>query len=81
MLKEFKFLSSPIDRVYYFTAGFNAASMVLYYNGDMDDMSIHAMIYQMKVQYDNFIVGDLIRLKMECEMNMHLQGISILNER
>jgi hypothetical protein len=81
MLKEFKFLSSPIDRVYYFTAGFNAASMVLYYSGDMDDMSIHAMIYQMKVQYDNFIVGDLIRLKMECEMNMHLQGVSILNER
>jgi len=81
MLREFKFLSKPIDRVFYFTVGFNSTNLVLYYNGDMDEMSIHAMIYQMKVQYDNFIVGDLIRLKMECEMNMHLQGISILNER
>jgi hypothetical protein len=35
----------------------------------------------MRVEYNDFIVGDLIRAKMECEMNMHLQGISILNER
>jgi hypothetical protein len=81
MLKEFKFLSNPIDRVFYFTVGFNSANLVLYYNGDMDDMSIHAIIYHMRVEYDNFIVGDLIRAKMECEMNQHLQGISILNER
>ncbi len=81
MLKEFKFLSNPIDRVFYFTVGFNAASLVLYYNGDMDDMSIEAIIYHMMVDYNDFIVGDLIRAKMECEMNQHLQGISILNER
>jgi hypothetical protein len=81
MLREFKFLTNPIDRVFYFTVGFNAASLVLYYNGDMDDMSIEAIIYHMMVEYNDFIVGDLIRAKMECEMNQHLQGISILNER
>lgn len=81
MLREFKFLTNPIDRVFYFTVGFNAANLVLYYSGDMDDMSIQGIIYHMKVEYDDFIVGDLIRLKMECEMNQHLQGISILNER
>ena len=81
MLKDFKFLSSPIDRVYYFTAGFNAASLVLYYSGDMDEMSIYAIINHFQQEYNGFIIGDLIRLKMECEMNMHLQGISILNER
>ena len=81
MLKDFKFLSNPIDRVYYFTAGFNAASLVLYYSGDMDDMSIHAMIYHFQEEYNGFIIGNLIRAKMECEMNIHLQGISILNER
>jgi hypothetical protein len=81
MLREFKFLTNPIDRVFYFTVGFNAARLVLYYNGDMDDMSIEAIIYHMMVEYNDFIVGDLIRAKMECEMNQHLQGISILNER
>jgi hypothetical protein len=81
MLREFKFLTNPIDRVFYFTVGFNNANLALYYNGDMDDMSIEAIIYHMMVEYNDFIVGDLIRLKMECEMNMHLQGILILNER
>ena len=81
MLRDFKFLSKPIDRVFYFTAGFNAANLVLYYNGDMDDNSIHAMINHISVEYNGFIIGNLIRAKMECEMNMHLQGISILNER
>lgn len=81
MLRDFKFLTNPIDRVFYFTVGFNAANLVLYYSGDMDDMSIQGIIHHMKVEYDDFIVGDLIRLKMECEMNQHLQGISILNER
>jgi len=81
MLREFKFLTNPIDRVFYFTVGFNSANLVLYYNGDMDDMSIEAIIYHMMVEYNDFIVGDLIRAKMECEMNQHLQGISILNER
>lgn len=78
---NFKFLTNPIDRVFYFTVGFNCASLMLLYNGDMDDMSIQAIIHHMRVQYDNFIVGDLIRIKMECEINQHLQGISILLER
>ena len=52
-----------------------------YYNGDMDDMSIEAIIHHFQEEYNGFIIGDLIRAKMECEMNMHLQGISILNER
>lgn len=81
MLKEFKFLSNPIDRVYYFTAGFNNANLVLHYNGDMDEMSIYAIINHFQQEYSGFIVGDLIRLKMERDMNEHLQGISILNER
>jgi hypothetical protein len=81
MLKEFKFLSSPIDRIFYFTAGFNCANLVLYYNGDMDEMSIYAIINHFQEEYNGFIIGNLIRAKMECEMNMHLQGISILNER
>jgi hypothetical protein len=81
MLKEFKFLTNPIDRVFYFTVGFNSANLVLYYNGDMDDMSIEAIIHHFQEEYNGFIIGNLIRAKMECEMNMHLQGISILNER
>jgi hypothetical protein len=81
MLKGFKFLTNPIDRVFYFTVGFNAARLVLYYNGDMDDMSIEAIIHHFQEEYNGFIIGNLIRAKMECEMNMHLQGISILNER
>ena len=81
MLKDFKFLTNPIDRVYYFTAGFNAASLVLYYSGDMDEMSIYAIINHFQEEYNGFIIGNLIRAKMECEINQHLQGISILNER
>ena len=78
---NFKFLTNPIDRVYYFTAGFNAASLVLSYSGDMDEMSIYAIINHFQEEYNGFIIGNLIRAKMECEMNQHLQGISILNER
>jgi hypothetical protein len=80
MLKDFKFLSSPIDRVYYFTAGFNNANLVLHYNGDMDEMSIYAIINHFQQEYNGFIIGNLIRAKIECEMNEHLQGISVLNE-
>jgi hypothetical protein len=79
MLKEFKFLTNPLDRVFYFTAGFNRVNLALLYFGQMDENSIYAMINHIQMEYNGFIIGNLIRIKMECEMNEHLQGISVIS--
>ena len=72
------FFSGPTQHLGFYV-GVHNTQLVLIYDGDMDELSVRAMVDELKYRYRNYVaINEQVIGFMEDFLNEHLDGISTI---
>jgi hypothetical protein len=71
------FFSGPTQHLGFYVGAQNT-QLELIYDGDMDELSVRAMIDELKYRYRNYICNEQVIGFMEDFLNEHLDGTSTI---